>query len=326
MVQITDTTLAVYAGLVHEADLTTAQLAERLALPVGLVKSEIESLTRAGLLSSSMPDSSVLDAADPQIALALIAERAAWEFQQQMAEVENATRAVVGVLAGLTSPGEQSEVETVEWASVRAQHELVVRRATREISILLGESWYGAFSHSETTVSALNSALETGVTIRLVLTEALANDARLRLVTELSGQAVAWRFTPAVPVSMTLVDSTSALVLTEGRPDQTEVTMIGQPSLLTAVTSLFDVIWDGASGTDPGDLVAAAPVPGLALSPQQERILGLLAAGAKDQAIARATGISPRTLTRLIADIANQLGARDRFQAGAQAVRRGLLP
>ncbi|MFE5090773.1 helix-turn-helix transcriptional regulator [Streptomyces sp. NPDC056638] len=56
-----------------------------------------------------------------------------------------------------------------------------------------------------------------------------------------------------------------------------------------------------------------------------ETIVRLLAAGLKDEAIARRLGMSLRTARRHIADIMEELDATSRFQAGAHAAARGLL-
>ena len=50
-----------------------------------------------------------------------------------------------------------------------------------------------------------------------------------------------------------------------------------------------------------------------------------LASGAKDEQIARTLGLSLRTVRRRVADLMIQLGVDTRFQAGAEAVRRGWL-
>ncbi len=73
----------------------------------------------------------------------------------------------------------------------------------------------------------------------------------------------------------------------------------------------------------------AAPVPDLDLGearPDLRRfLLQQLAAGAKDEQIARALGISLRTVRRRVADMLIELGVDNRFQAGVEAVRRGWL-
>lgn len=55
-------------------------------------------------------------------------------------------------------------------------------------------------------------------------------------------------------------------------------------------------------------------------------IIELLAAGLKDETIARRLGMSLRTARRHIADIMQRLGAESRFQAGVAAARTDLLP
>ncbi|MFG6199417.1 TrmB family transcriptional regulator [Nonomuraea sp. JJY05] len=62
-----------------------------------------------------------------------------------------------------------------------------------------------------------------------------------------------------------------------------------------------------------------------ALSLEDRRLLALLAAGLKDDAIARQLGTSPRSLRRRLRHLLDELNAETRFQAGAQASRRGLV-
>ena len=67
----------------------------------------------------------------------------------------------------------------------------------------------------------------------------------------------------------------------------------------------------GVSGTDGGAV--------------RREILRLMAAGLTDEAIAGRLGISARSARRHIAAIMDALGAVSRFQAGAEAARRGWL-
>ncbi|MFF9869684.1 LuxR C-terminal-related transcriptional regulator [Streptomyces sp. NPDC013953] len=60
-------------------------------------------------------------------------------------------------------------------------------------------------------------------------------------------------------------------------------------------------------------------------SPKEREVLAMLAAGAKDEAIARRLGCSERTLLRLLTALVAKLGAESRFAAGVQAARLGLL-
>jgi DNA-binding NarL/FixJ family response regulator len=62
---------------------------------------------------------------------------------------------------------------------------------------------------------------------------------------------------------------------------------------------------------------------GMPADERDRRILGLLAAGATDQMIARSVGISTRTVERRIRSLMEHLDSATRFQAGVQAARRG---
>ena len=68
------------------------------------------------------------------------------------------------------------------------------------------------------------------------------------------------------------------------------------------------------SGADSGPRVESAAC-----------LLRQLAAGAEDEQIARTLGLSLRTVRRRISQLMIELGADTRFQAGAEAARRGWL-
>ncbi|WP_316781966.1 response regulator transcription factor [Streptomyces sasae] len=61
------------------------------------------------------------------------------------------------------------------------------------------------------------------------------------------------------------------------------------------------------------------------LGDEGRSLLALMAAGLKDEAIARRLGWSPRTMRRRVSALLALLGATNRFQAGAIAARRGWL-
>ena len=86
-------------------------------------------------------------------------------------------------------------------------------------------------------------------------------------------------------------------------------------ALLDALTEMFTLLWDQA-------------VPVVAAAGQDQldaRMMTLLAAGFKDDAIARQLTLSSRTVGRRVAELMDMLGARTRFQAGVHAHRRHLL-
>jgi DNA-binding CsgD family transcriptional regulator/pimeloyl-ACP methyl ester carboxylesterase len=106
-----------------------------------------------------------------------------------------------------------------------------------------------------------------------------------------------------------------------------------QPTLFTkdpgpVVTMLVDFFCDGIvpAGEPPPPGLAAghpAPPPG-SLSPREQEVLRLLAAGESNRQIARRLGLSPHTVERHVANLYRKIGARGRADATAYALRNGL--
>jgi AraC-like DNA-binding protein len=97
--------------------------------------------------------------------------------------------------------------------------------------------------------------------------------------------------------------------------------VIREPSIVAYLCSIFEAAWSTAKPF--GDATA----DGLETVSKEldQTILRLLAAGLKDEAIARRLGMSLRTLRRHIADIMAGLGADSRFQAGIRAAHSAQL-
>ena len=75
----------------------------------------------------------------------------------------------------------------------------------------------------------------------------------------------------------------------------------------------------------PGHRAARPRHPARPRADVRGSLLRQLAAGAKDEQIARTLGIGLRTVRRRVADLMIELGADTRFQAGVEAARRGWL-
>lgn len=91
--------------------------------------------------------------------------------------------------------------------------------------------------------------------------------------------------------------------------------VIRLPLLVHAFARLFEDAW-----------VSGLPVPQSSDSADVgTRLLTLLAAGFKDEAIARYLGVGVRTVRRRVAESMDELGVRTRFQLGVAAERRSLL-
>jgi len=126
------------------------------------------------------------------------------------------------------------------------------------------------------------------------------------------------RLLPEVPTRMLVLGRTHAILPEPlGFADEPR-SLIRQRGIVEALALLFEEMWS-----------RAAPVPDLAAGPAspdlRRFLLQQLAGGAQDEQIARRLGISLRTVRRRVAEVMSELGAESRFQAGAEAARRGWL-
>lgn len=129
------------------------------------------------------------------------------------------------------------------------------------------------------------------------------------------------RILASVPSRLAVMGTSAALLWEHWASSSGRRLVIRQHGMVGALTMLFDSLWDRAMA-----------VPGLdGQGDSGERgsgrrlLLDQLARGAKDEQIARALGLSLRTVRRRVAEILDELGVDSRFQAGVEAVRRGWI-
>ncbi|HEU4332313.1 MAG TPA: helix-turn-helix transcriptional regulator [Lapillicoccus sp.] len=97
---------------------------------------------------------------------------------------------------------------------------------------------------------------------------------------------------------------------------ESQYVVVRDRMLVHAFMEVFDRMW-----------AMASPVPSRRTSDvaEDDHLLALLSRGFKDEAIARYLGWSLRTVRRRVARLMDDLGAKTRFQLGAEAVRAGRL-
>ncbi len=95
--------------------------------------------------------------------------------------------------------------------------------------------------------------------------------------------------------------------------------IIRSPQLLALLHEWFDLVWD-----DAGTSSAGSPDNG-PLNQAQRHVLRLLATGLTDDAIARRSDTSVRTVRRHITSIMEILGTSTRFATGVAATKRGWI-
>lgn len=136
-----------------------------------------------------------------------------------------------------------------------------------------------------------------------------------------------------VPFTAVVVDGTSAILdVSNIEPSGRGSVLLRHPPHVLAVSSVLERMVRAAIPLyarriprERGSAASGSGTEDSGITSRDAQILSLLAAGASDSTIARQVGVSQRTVERRLRTIMEGLGATTRFQAGAQAVRRGLL-
>lgn len=216
--------------------------------------------------------------------------------------------------AGLAAAGGEQVVEVITGSAA-------ITDCWQHLLAGAGEEFCG-FCREPLLVEPRDAATEVdllaaGVACRSVWESAgLDTPRRLTDITALADAGEQVRMLPRLPFKLAIADRRRALLpLTE--PTECDCAVLVQrSSLLDALIAVFEAHWRAAVPLRPCPAVGAGG---------DDRLLPLLAAGLTDQSIARHLGVGVRTVQRRVRALMDRLGARNRFQAGLQAARAGLL-
>lgn len=125
------------------------------------------------------------------------------------------------------------------------------------------------------------------------------------------------RFDRSVTAQVLVFGEEAAIVPAEWATSSGSDLVVRTPGLVAALGAFADCVWQHAV---PAPLQAGVPE-----HDERRRLLRMLAAGAKDETLARHLDLSLRTVRRRVADLLLELEVTTRFQAGMEAVRRGWL-
>lgn len=141
----------------------------------------------------------------------------------------------------------------------------------------------------------------------------LSDDRVIRGLRDLTSINAQIRLGTDAKSSFTVFGSMAASSLTQADDFRCDRLVIRIPAIIDILTSYFDSVWQRSIAIDANEV------------DEDARIIALLGEGLKDESIARHLGISLRTVRRRIADFMDEIGAETRFQAGAEAQRRGMV-
>ncbi|MFF2192329.1 hypothetical protein [Streptomyces sp. NPDC058157] len=163
---------------------------------------------------------------------------------------------------------------------------------------------------------APGAVLHGGVRVRLLCSPAVVRAPAFREVLA-GGSGCVVRVAECALNEAVLTDDSVALVWLGGEGADRSVSLVQDPASVSALAGLFGAVWNGARAWEES--------VGRARSETGQRILEALRDGRTDEAAARELAIPLRTYRRYVAEIMREMDASSRFQAGARAVRLGLL-
>lgn len=305
----------VYLALLDNGASTSVELRDRV--PGAGVPQALSALEALGLISR-LPGRPVrYQPTRPDMAMEVLVRAREQELQQvRVLATSLLERFRSG--QGTANPSEIVEVVTTREATVQRLAQL--QRSARYTVSAFDRPPYVVGGGGNTIEEEL---LATGVRYRCVYDRAgIDLPGRMSAIRSLVEQGEQARVAVGVPVKMFLADDTLGLISLDRPASSDSALVIHASSLLDTLIALFDAVWADAV---PMRFDAAGP----AETPRRatmRTLLGLLAAGLTDEAIARQMGWHPRTAQRHVRELMAELGAQTRFQAGLQAARRGWLP
>ncbi|MFI6410067.1 helix-turn-helix domain-containing protein [Streptomyces sp. NPDC050585] len=350
-----------YEALLLERADRVEELARLLGLPRERVDTALDRLVEHGFAHPADPagGGGLPHPAAPAAAIRTLIDRRQAELHRRVVELERlrltAERLAARRTAGPAGGGCAVEVVTGRDAAGERAGRLLAG-AEREV-LLMDRAPYGALG----TGLDVGGLLARGVEVRAVLDRAgLSSPARARAVAALARRGLRVRIAAGVPTRLVAVDRRVTLLPPSDAADPGAYALVvADARLREALVPLFDAVWDratpwhgtpsgdhgggayrrdgagdqdgAASGDRPGDRDGAGSGDrrdgaghGCG-GPEQRELLRLLAAGLKDEAIARRLGVHVHTARRRISRLLEALEARTRFQAGARATARGWL-
>jgi len=357
-----DTTLAllgvseqgerVYRSVVAGRSTSAARVACEFGIPEAESTAELEALRGLGLVNR-LAVGEDYSAVDPRFAIRMLADRTAERLNRIRDTVPELASAFdeaqrVGSDASLGRIVSGAD-EVAGWYN-RLEHQ--------------AEFEFLAFDRPPYVLATTNPlemiVLERGVTWRAVYAAAsFAEESAFDDVRRLVARGEEARVTAELPVKMAIADRRIALVSLSLSADEPVALVTEAAPMVQALIELFDSHWRRAvpvplepeglpglaphqaarlHGTSrphrtihpprqlgPSEHADAMAGPFRAATDAERTLLALFSAGLKDELIARQLGVSARTVRRRSQELLRELGAANRFQAGAEAARRGWI-
>lgn len=308
----------VYRGILRSAPgATVMQLCETTGLAAGELEVHLERLVDAGLVRVS---DGVVTAEPPAVAVGGVVEAQTRRLQRVATQVDALRNLVPALVADHQATGGSAHstvaVEANQGGEVARLLRKLAEESEGEMRWFRPDQW--RLPVTREIDGLVTELLESGRPSRAIYPSRVLDDAPdvVRRRAE-AGELV--RIVARLPTRLAVMGDQVALLPDRWGGNTGRRLVIREHSIVGALGALFEHVWDQAMAV-PG-LEGGAPDP----AGERRLLLHELAHGAKDEQLARAMGVSLRTVRRRIADLMQELGATSRFEAGVEAVRRGWI-
>ncbi|MGY4768761.1 helix-turn-helix domain-containing protein [Kribbella sp. CWNU-51] len=305
-----------YESLLPRRQETVADLAEQTGVSREAVTKALGRLVDRGLVSRLPGRPARYSAVMPDLAVAgLIAAR-----ERELNELRKHAQQLAAAHRGASTSGHPAElIEVIEGASnVRRAFFRLHHTAHREMRVF-DKPPYTA-SQPDGNHEEYELLGDAKITYRTLYDqEALTIPDRMSEIWNGIRHGERARVAGTLPMKMALCDDRLGLIPVSTSEYLAEAAYLVHPSsLLDALSALFEATWQRAISLNQPDKAEREGE----LAPADHDLIGLLAAGATDDTIARTFGWSIRTVHRHVHRIMSLVGAGTRFQVGMEAVRR----
>jgi DNA-binding CsgD family transcriptional regulator len=314
----------VYQTMIKYPYVGLAELCLWLAWPVNRLNRALAELERLNLIKPGWHGQDEAVLTDPAAALQdLLAEQEAALVRHQQDMAHSRTLVSTMLAEYSQAQAEQSEFPNQRVLGLEAVQNFADGLADSCTSEMMSFSPGGPPSGAQEEADRAEDLrlIYRRVRVRRLYLNSIINDAAARgyarWLVEQGGEV---RTVPSLPVRMSIYDRTVAIVAIDPQRSAEGIVVLRGAGVLAALCAFFDHAWETAtelgvpSNRDQGGLTA-----------EDREVVRLLADGHTDAVIARKMGVSVRTTRRIIAELAERLGARSRFQIGVRAVEAGWL-
>jgi predicted transcriptional regulator len=321
---LSETAESLYRALLTNGPTIDARLADLVPADLEAVSAALQELHDAELVHRISGDPDCWLAGSPEVALTSLVVQRQEALLERQRELERAQSTVSELirLSRSRAPGGSGDVVEVtnDAEATRRRRRHFERTAERTVMALAKLPASGADDpESEPATLGL---LDRGIEVQSVYERpVLLLPGRFETLRGLAAVGEQARTLPSLPMDLVVWDRAHAMVRLDGEEVASSALFVHHSDLLTGLVCLFELLWE-----------RAVPVPPEPDMPVEERspetddvLLSLLAAGFKDESIARHLHISPSTVTRRMARLMELTGTSTRFQLGMQAVRRGWI-